>query len=121
MVQEIKKSTYIELLNRVSKVLEEARQKTVKQVNTVMVETYWQIGRLIVEEEQRGKERAEYGEELIKKLSNDLTKKFGEVLQPQTCGICVSSFRPIQNSTQCVENLKMIQKVGLQVLRYLMQ
>jgi len=77
MAQEIKKSNYIELLNRVSKVLEEARKRTVRQINTVMVESYWQIGRLIIEEEQRGKERAEYGEELIKRLSNDLTKKFG--------------------------------------------
>lgn len=77
MIQEIRNSNYIELLNSVSKVLEEARQKTIRQINTVMVETYWQIGKLIVKEEQRGKERAEYGEELIKNLSNDLTKKFG--------------------------------------------
>ncbi len=77
MVQEIVKSNYIEFLNRVSKVLEEARKRTVTEINTVMVETYWQVGRLIVEEEQRGKERAEYGEELIKRLSTDLTKKFG--------------------------------------------
>jgi len=45
-----------------------------------MFETYWQIGRLILEEEQRGKERGKYGEELINKLSNDLTKKFGRGL-----------------------------------------
>lgn len=68
---------YRELLNKVSKILEEARQKTVRQINTVMVETYWQIGRIIVEEEQRGKERAEYGVMLLNKLSTDLTIKYG--------------------------------------------
>ena len=77
MSQEIMKLNYNELLKNVSKVLEEARLKAVRQINTVMVETYWQIGMLILKEEQNGKERAEYGEELIKKLSIDLTKKYG--------------------------------------------
>ena len=77
MPREIVKSNYFELFKKVSEVLEEARRRTVRQINAVMVETYWEIGRLILEEEQRGKERAEYGEELIKRLSNDLTKKFG--------------------------------------------
>ena len=78
MPQKIVQSSYNELLNKVSKIMEEARQKTVRQINTVMVETYWHVGRLILEEEQRGKQRAEYGEELIKKLSQDLIKKFGK-------------------------------------------
>ena len=77
MPQKLAKSKYGELFNKVSKLLEEARQRTVRQINTIMAETYWQIGILIVEEEQRGKERAQYGEELVKKLSNDLIKRVG--------------------------------------------
>lgn len=71
------KSNYSHLFGNISSLLEEARRKTVRQINTVMVETYWQVGRLIVEEEQKGQEKAKYGEYLIKKLSQDLTKKFG--------------------------------------------
>jgi len=59
------KTNYGSFLARVSDVLEQARRKTVRQVNTVIVHTYWKIGHLIVEEEQRGKERAKYGEYLI--------------------------------------------------------
>ena len=44
-----------------------------------MVEVYWEIGRKIVEEEQRGKERAEYGKEIVKNLSKKLTEEYGKV------------------------------------------
>jgi len=50
----------------------------VRYVNTALVATYWLIGKRIVEFEQKGKERAEYGERLLKKLSADLTKRFGK-------------------------------------------
>ena len=49
-----------------------------RHVNTALVTTYWLIGRRIVEYEQKGKERAEYGEQLLKKLSADLTSRFGK-------------------------------------------
>jgi len=71
------KTDYRNFLARVSDLLEQARRKTVRQVNTVIVHTYWKIGHLIVEEEQRGKERAKYGEYLIQRLSKDLTRRFG--------------------------------------------
>ena len=70
-----KNPDYKSLLDSVSTLIEEARRKAVKQVNTIIVQTYWEIGRLIVEEEQKGKERAEYGERVLKRLTNDLTKK----------------------------------------------
>lgn len=69
-------SNYQNLLQEVSNLLETARRKTVRQINTIITQTYWQIGRLIVEEEQKGRERAGYGEYLISRLSKDLTKKF---------------------------------------------
>ena len=46
---------YSELFGNISSLLEEARRKTVRQINTVMVETYWRVGWLIVEEEQKGR------------------------------------------------------------------
>ncbi|WP_209331411.1 PDDEXK nuclease domain-containing protein [Lunatimonas salinarum] len=63
-------SQIIELLNA-------ARQNVVRAVNQTMVVTYHEIGRMIVEEEQSGKERADYGRELLKGLSARLTKEFG--------------------------------------------
>jgi len=78
MRNKVKTSSYHNLLQKVSHLLEEARRKTLRQINTVLLNTYWQIGKLIVEEEQRGRKRADYGEELIKKLSKDLSKRFGK-------------------------------------------
>lgn len=58
--------------------LNQARQKAYASINFAMVEAYWQIGRRIVEEEQNGKERADYGAFLIKELSRQLTGEFGK-------------------------------------------
>ncbi len=69
-------SDYKKLFTDVSSLLEEARRRTVRQINTVITQTYWEIGRLIVEEEQKGSERAKYREYLINRLSNDLTKQY---------------------------------------------
>lgn len=59
-------------------ILQSARQKAYSAVNFAMVEAYWLIGKRIVEEEQRGKERAEYGTFLIKELSIQLAGEFGK-------------------------------------------
>ena len=73
------------MTNEVSKVytdiaelLNVARAKTYHVVNSIMVETYWKIGQRIVEEEQAGKSRAEYGTKLIENLSKYLTDTFGK-------------------------------------------
>jgi len=58
--------------------LQSARNKVVRTVNQTMVLTYFEIGRMIVEEEQDGKERADYGKQLLKGLSEVLTKEFGK-------------------------------------------
>lgn len=62
----------------ISELLIKARASVQKIVNTTMTYTYFEIGKLIVEEEQNGKERAEYGKELIKNLSEKLTEEFGK-------------------------------------------
>ena len=65
-------------INEVKEILKNARQKAYTAVNSAMVEAYWKIGRRIVEEEQSGRERAEYGKEIIKNLSKELTEDFGK-------------------------------------------
>ena len=65
-------------INEIKKILKNARQKAYTAVNSVMVEAYWEIGRRIVEEEQNGKERAEYGKEILQNLSKELTEEFGK-------------------------------------------
>lgn len=64
--------------NKVAILLKEARKSVVQTVNKTMVYTYFEIGRMIVEEEQNGKDRAEYGENLLKELSKTLTLEFGK-------------------------------------------
>lgn len=64
------------LLKQVIVLLRSARQKVVKQVNSVMLQTYFVIGRMIVEEEQKGKLRANYGVGLLKEISKGLSKEF---------------------------------------------
>jgi len=63
---------------RISEILKSARNKVAQAVNITMVETYFEIGRLIVEEEQNGKGRAEYGQQLIEDLSEKLSFEFGK-------------------------------------------
>jgi predicted nuclease of restriction endonuclease-like (RecB) superfamily len=65
------------LYNDIKVILKTARERSFRTVNFLMVEAYWNIGRLIVEEEFKGKKRADYGSFLIKDLSNKLTKDFG--------------------------------------------
>lgn len=66
------------LYTQIAQVIEEARKTIRRAVNTTIVKTYWNIGRLIVEDEQRGKSRAEYGKEVLKKLSLKLSQNFGK-------------------------------------------
>jgi len=70
--------TKIELYNQIRATIVAARKFTNKTVNTTMVKTYWEISRLIVEDEQQGKSRAAFGEALMKTLSNQLKKEFGK-------------------------------------------
>jgi len=65
------------LLTGVSELLEQARHAAVRSVNQILTATYWEIGRRIVEFEQKGAYRAEYGESLLRRLSKDLVLEFG--------------------------------------------
>ncbi|HNO32027.1 MAG TPA: PDDEXK nuclease domain-containing protein [Anaerolineales bacterium] len=93
----------------VAGLLHAARRKAYQAVNSIMVETYWNIGRRIVEQEQQGKGRASYGDALITGLSRHLTDTFGKGFSEAN----LWNFRQFyatfpefhQFSTQCVGNL----------------
>lgn len=66
------------LFDSIKITIEEARNKAKQSINHIMTKAYWDIGRLIVEEEQKGSERAAYGEGLIKELSERLSEEYGK-------------------------------------------
>jgi len=76
-IKQVLKENYNLLIGDISSLLESARRTSARAVNTILTSTYWEIGRRIVEYEQYGQERAEYGDQLLKNLSYDLTKNFG--------------------------------------------
>lgn len=72
-----------QLFAKVAELIELARRKVISSVNLTMVHTYFEIGRMIVEEQQQGKERAKYGQHILKDLSQKLTTKFGKGFSEQ--------------------------------------
>jgi len=66
------------LYNEIKTIIEESRNNVYRAANFAMVQAYWHIGKLIVEEEQKGEKKAAYGKELIKNLANQLTKEYGK-------------------------------------------
>lgn len=66
------------MIEQIETLLVNARRKVAAEVNTTLLSTYWQIGRLIVENEQQHNNRAEYGRQTLKTLSKILTQKFGK-------------------------------------------
>jgi predicted nuclease of restriction endonuclease-like (RecB) superfamily len=68
----------------IKQILSSARQKAYAAINTAMVEAYWQIGKRIVEEEQNGEKRAEYGKKVLENLSIELTSDFGKGFSMRT-------------------------------------
>ncbi|MBQ2808963.1 MAG: DUF1016 family protein [Bacteroidaceae bacterium] len=65
-------------ISDIRNIIIEARHKAYSAINTAMVEAYWLTGKRIVEEEQGGKERADYGKQILKEVSAELTKEFGK-------------------------------------------
>lgn len=80
--KKIDNSNEEKLYNQIEQLLSLARRKTFKQVNRTMVYTYFEIGRIIVEHEQGGNERASYGKGLLKSISKRLSKDFGKGFSP---------------------------------------
>lgn len=72
-----RKISNLQFYKDIKRILTEARNKAYTTVNFIMVEAYWNVGRRIVEEEQRGRRKASYGAYLLRNLSERLTKDFG--------------------------------------------
>ena len=62
----------------IKEIIIESRSRTFRMVNAALIETYWHIGKTIVEDEQNGKERADYGKNVLKTLAKQLTEEFGK-------------------------------------------
>jgi len=77
MAKQIVKKTNTVLYKSVATLLQQSRETIVRSVNTTMVSTYYQIGKLIVEHQQKGAEKAPYGKRLVEGLSEKLLKEFG--------------------------------------------
>lgn len=71
-------NSYTSLKKEISQLLIAGREQAGRAVNTILVQTYWQIGRHIVEFEQGGEAKSEYGSNLLDRLSRDLTLEFGK-------------------------------------------
>ena len=67
-----------DFIREIKQIIAQARQKAYTAINSALVEAYWQMGRRIVEQEQQGKDRADYGSQLLKSLSKELTAEFGK-------------------------------------------
>jgi hypothetical protein len=67
-----------ELLTAIRTLLSQAKTRLQATINHTMVQTYWEVGRLIVEHEQKGHHRAAYGESQLKHLAEQLQKEFGK-------------------------------------------
>ena len=78
MTTELTKISDSSLYYKIASIFEESRKFVATTVNTAMVQTYFEIGKLIVEEEQHGNVRAEYGKETLKNLSIKLTANYGK-------------------------------------------
>lgn len=75
---ETQNKPYQELVSQISKIFSEGQQKAIQSVNSQLLDTYWKVGHYIVEFEQRGSAKAEYGKKLLIKLSKDLSLRHGK-------------------------------------------
>lgn len=89
-----------ELIQQILSIISSARERAIRSVDTERVHMYWQIGRVILEEEQEGKERAGYGDFLIKSLSKSLLPQFGSGFSVRQLEMCRQFYRsfPIANA-----------------------
>ena len=73
------------LISAIAQQIEQARGQIRQAVNSTMVQSYWQVGRLIVEHEQQGNSRAEYGKQQLQQLSKQLTERLGKGFDVTNC------------------------------------
>lgn len=96
-MDEIIKQNNNQLLTNIREILLSARHTAYKAVNFAMVTAYWNIGKLIVKDEQNGNARAEYGKTVLEELSTKLTKEFGK-------GFTTANLRNMRQFYLCFQN-----------------
>lgn len=75
---------YQSVVTEIKDIILSGRKTAYNAANKAMILTYWNVGRRIVEQEQAGKERAEYGKRLMAVLSDELTREFGSGFSEKT-------------------------------------
>jgi len=88
----LSKQKYSELIDSIGLTLQKARENAVKAINAELVNANWEIGRYIVEFEQDGKEKAEYGSSLLSNLANDLKTTYGKGFSKSNIYLCRQFF-----------------------------
>ena len=82
------KIKYDQLLNNIGLTLQKAKSNAIKTINNELVKANWEIGKYIIEFEQEGNKKAEYGSELLKNISRDLKTKYGNGFSKSTIYLC---------------------------------
>ncbi|MBP5376807.1 MAG: hypothetical protein J6Y41_02440 [Bacteroidaceae bacterium] len=90
------------LFERISNLIEQARRRVMTSVNIAEVYTKYSIGQYIVEDEQQGNARAEYGKQVLKELSARLTERFGDGWSVESHKLCRRFFMVYSNSVNSV-------------------
>ncbi len=98
---------YDSMLSTVTALLETARRASARAVNVVMTATYWEIGRRIVEYEQGGERRAQYGTQLLERFSLDLGRRFGR-------GFSVMNLRSMRKFYECWPDVQIRQTASVE-------
>jgi len=101
------------LFQQVVALLKNAQQQVIRTINSTMVYTYFEIGRMIVEEEQNGKERAAYGKQVLKELSKELTKEFGKGFSVENLDRMRMFYRTYSNSSSLKRILEIVNSSSL--------
>ncbi|MEN9684471.1 MAG: hypothetical protein RLZZ28_257, partial [Bacteroidota bacterium] len=84
----LSKNKYNQLLDNIGSTLQKARANAIKTINAELVKANWEIGRYIVEFEQQGKEKADYGSALLTNLAKDLKTKYGKGFSKSNIYLC---------------------------------
>ena len=97
------------LFDKIAVLIDNARQKVATVTNLTMVHTYFEVGRMIVEDEQHGKEKAEYGKHILKNVSKRLVQRFGDGFSERNLRN-MRQFFLLYQEKNAIEDLKDVQK-----------
>lgn len=109
-----------QLFEQVSHLIAEARSHVARAVNSAMVTTYYEIGRHIVENEQNGQQRAQYGKQVLQELSARLTAEFGKGWSVETLTNCRKFFSVYSKSYPVVTNSQDVVSNGYEMRQFVL-